>query len=313
MLNILDHISAGRRFLAAVVFAAAALSAAPGIAEAQSVIAVVNGDPITQFDLEQRTKLMQISGSKPASRQQVVDELIEEKLKLQLLRRFTIETIDTEVDNAVNNMARRTRMTPSQFLEQLSKANVSPNTLKSRIKAEIVWTQVIRGRYPSAFQISDKDIEAKLGISDGKAATGFDYTLRPILFIVPRGSPDTAIAARAREAEALRGRFQGCNEGMALARQLRDVAVRTPVTRSTADLSPQLREVLEKTEIGRLTSPEITQQGVEVYALCGKAPSSSENAPGKREVRDQLQQQNFQAQAARYLKELRSQAMIEYR
>jgi peptidyl-prolyl cis-trans isomerase SurA len=71
--------------------------------------------------------------------------------------------------------------------------------------------------------------------------------------------------------------------------------------------------VLEKTEIGRLTSPEITQQGVEVYALCAKAPSSSENAPGKREIRDQLQQQNFQAYAARYLKELRSQAMIEYK
>jgi peptidyl-prolyl cis-trans isomerase SurA len=188
-------------------------------------------------------------------------------------------------------------------------------TLKSRIKAEMVWSQVLRGRFASSFQISDKDILAKLETRnpDAKAAKGFDYTLRPILFVIPRGSEQALQEPRRREAEALRARFQSCEQGIKLARGLRDVAVRPPVVRTSADLSPQLREILEKTELGKLSAPEVTQQGIEVYALCGKKPSTAENAPGRREVREELVSAQLKVQSERYLKELRSQAMIEYK
>jgi peptidyl-prolyl cis-trans isomerase SurA len=83
--------------------------------------------------------------------------------------------------------------------------------------------------------------------------------------------------------------------------------------RSTADLPPNLRELLEKTEVGKLTAPEATQQGVEVYALCAKKQSASDNTPGKRAAREELLTAQFEAHSKRFLKELRSQAMIEYR
>jgi peptidyl-prolyl cis-trans isomerase SurA len=118
---------------------------------------------------------------------------------------------------------------------------------------------------------------------------------------------------RRREAEALRARFTDCESGVGIARSLRDVAVRASVTRSSADLAPALRELLEKTEIGKLTAPEITQQGIEVYALCGKKQSSAENAPVRRRAREELVSAQVKVQSDRYLKELRSQAMIEYR
>ena len=116
---------------------------------------------------------------------------------------------------------------------------------------------------------------------------GYDYTLRPILFVVPRGSPPAAFEARAKEAEALRGRFQSCEEGIALARGIRYVAVRQQVVKGSAELPTALRDVLAKTELGRLTAPETTPQGVEVYALCGKR--QSENAPQKRGSRRNVQ------------------------
>ncbi len=303
----------GRHLFAAATLMLAALAGMTGEAGAQ-VVTLVNGDPITNFDIEQRTRLIQISAHKNASRQEVLDELIDEKLKIQLLRRFAIESIDADVENALTNMARRARLTSQQFLDQLARANVLPGTLKSRIKADIVWSQIIRGKYQSSFQFSDRDIMAKLeSRADATKISGTDYTLRPILFIVPSGSPPAMVAARAKEAEALRARFSGCQEGILLARTLRDVAVRAPVTRSTADLPPQLRDVLEKTEIGKLSTPEVTAQGVEIYALCGKKPSTAENAPGRREVREEMASAQFQAHSKRYLKELRSQAMIEHR
>jgi peptidyl-prolyl cis-trans isomerase SurA len=308
-------LAAGRRLLAALVLAALAAATSVGPVAAQQVVVVVNGDPITAYDIEQRIKLIQISTQKTPTRQETIDELIDERLKIQLLRRFAIEGMDTDVDNAFANMARRMRMTPQQFTEQLGRSGVAPGTLKSRIKADITWSNVIRGRYQSSMQISEKEVLAKLESRnpDQKSAPSYDYTLRPILLLVPRGSPDSMRDARRKEAEALRARFQGCEEGIQLARSLRDVAVRAPVTRSSADLPPALREILEKTEIGKLTSPEVTQQGIEVYALCGKKPAASDNAIGRREVREELFSAQFQTHSKRYLKELRSQAMIEYK
>jgi peptidyl-prolyl cis-trans isomerase SurA len=131
--------------------------------------------------------------------------------------------------------------------------------------------------------------------------------------VVPRGSPDSLRESRRKDAEALRLRFANCDEGIRLARGLRDVAVRGSTTKSSADLQPALREMLDKTEVGKLTPPEVTREGIEVYAVCRKEPSSAENTPDKRKVREELVSERFQANSKRLMKELRSQAMIEHR
>ena len=91
--------------------------------------------------------------------------------------------------------------------------------------------------------------------------------------------------AKRREAENLRGRFISCNAGLALARALRDVAVREPVTRNSADLAPQLRELLGSMQVGHLTTPDVTAQGLQMFALCDKKESKTDS-PVKREVRE---------------------------
>ena len=301
-----------RRLLFGAVIAIVAALAMTGRADAQAV-AIVNGDPITAFDIEQRAKLIQLSTHQTKPRNEVLEELISEKLKVQLLKRFSIDGIDKDVDVAYGNMARRMRATPKQFSDNLEKAGVKTETLKSRIRADLVWGQIIRGKYQSTFQFSDQEVNARLKAKnrEDENAVGYDYTLRPILFVVPRGSPPAAFEARAKEAEALRSQFQGCDTGIELARGTRYVAVRTQVIKSSAELPAQLRDVLAKTEIGRLTAPEATPQGVEVYALCGKR--QSESAPAKKEVRDEMFSEAFEVVSKKYLKELRDQSMIEYR
>ena len=301
-----------RRLLFTAGIAMATTMAMAGRAEAQAV-AIVNGDPITAFDVEQRAKLIQLSTHQTKSNKEVVEELINEKIKVQLLKRFAIEGIDKDVDNAYANMARRMRATPKQFSENLEKSGIKTETLKSRIKADLIWGQIIRGKYQSAFQFSDQEVNARLKTKNrgDENTVGYDYTLRPILFVVPRGSPPAAFEARVKEAEALRARFQSCDDGIALARGTRYVAVRTQVVKSSAELPAQLRDVLAKTEIGRLTAPETTPQGVEVYALCGKR--QSESGPAKKEIRDEMFNEAFEIASKKYLKELRDQSMIEYR
>jgi peptidyl-prolyl cis-trans isomerase SurA len=115
-----------------------------------------------------------------------------------------------------------------------------------------------------------------------------------------------------REAENLRGRFVSCKSGLALARALRDVAVREPITKSSADLPEQLRVLLGKLEVGHLSTPDVTAQGLQMFALCNKKESTAES-PLKREMRDQIYSKRFEAEAKKFLEEIRKTAMIEYK
>src|SRR5688572_7553506 len=95
-----------------VALATLVMTAPP--AAAQFIAAMVNGEPVTNYDIEQRTKLVSIATQKNPTRKEVLEELIDEKLKTQLIRRYNIEGIDKDVDNALANMARRGRHTPKQ-------------------------------------------------------------------------------------------------------------------------------------------------------------------------------------------------------
>ena len=215
----------------------AVIAAAPQGAQAQGVVVVVNGDPITNFDVEQRSKLLQVSTQKAPARQDVIEELINEKLKIQLLKRYAIPDVDKDVDNAFANMARRMRQSPRDFTDGLAKSGINAETLKSRMKADIIWTQIIRGRYQASFQFTERDIQSRIDAKNPQGTTAtitasYDYTLRPILFVVPRGSPPEAFQSRAKEAESLRAQFRNCEEGIPIARSGRFVAVRPPVTKN---------------------------------------------------------------------------------
>jgi peptidyl-prolyl cis-trans isomerase SurA len=306
-----DSLMAFRRLLAATIFIFAALMAAT-TARAQQIVVIVNGEPITALDVDQRSKLAQLSTHKVPPRQEVIDELINEKLKLREAKKFGLEITASEVDTAYASMAGRMRFTADQLTQQLARSGVNASTLKARIKADIAWAQIVRGRYQASLQIGEKDI---LSAMDTKSddTVGYDYTLRPILFLVPTGSPEGFIDGRKREAEALRGRFQGCEEGIAFARALKDVAVREQVVRSSADIPAELRKVLEGIEVGRLTPPEITKFGVEMFAICAKKESSADNSPGKRQAKENLMAKRYEQRSKQYLQEIRRGAMLEYK
>ena len=54
--------------------------------------------------------------------------------------------------------------------------------------------------------------------------------------------------------------------------------------------------MLDKTPIGQLTPPEVTQQGIEMVALCGRKPTTVDT-PKKREVREKMFSEKFEAKS----------------
>jgi peptidyl-prolyl cis-trans isomerase SurA len=287
--------------------------AAGGSAWAQNVAAFVNGEPITQLDVDQRSKLLEASTRKAPSRQEVLDELINEKLEIREAKRWGIEASNEDVDQAFTGAAQRAHLTTDQFIQELNKAGVTPQTYRAKLRAQIVWPSLVRGRYQSSLEIFDKDILSEMiNKKTDEVASNFDYTLRPILFIVPSGAPPSTFEDRKREAEGLRSRFTSCDQGLSFVRGLNGVVVQNQIVRSSADVPPELRKGLDSVPVGQLTAPEITKLGVEMFAVCGKDPSKADNSPDKRQAREALLSQKFEQQSKKYLQQLRHDALIEY-
>jgi peptidyl-prolyl cis-trans isomerase SurA len=285
----------------------------PMAANAQ-VVVIANGSPITELDIQQRTKLIASSTRKNPTRQEVINDLIDDRIKIAKAKVYGLEVSDADVDSAYQGMATRQHITPEQFAQFLERAGVSPAALKARIRAELTWSQLVRGKFGPSLQVGEADIASALKARNeaNASAVGYNYTLYPIMIVVPRGAGEGVISAKRQEAENLRGRFTSCAQGLALARGLRDVAVREPVTRSSSDLPQQLRDTLNAVEVGRLTSPEMTAQGVQMFAVCGKKESTTES-PAQREAREQIFNKRYEAESKKYLDEIRKQAMIEYK
>jgi peptidyl-prolyl cis-trans isomerase SurA len=169
-------------------------------------------------------------------------------------------------------------------------------------------------RSQSTLEIYDQDIlQEMLNKKTDDESAGYDYTLRPILFVVSPGSVATVFEDRKREAEGLRNRFRGCDEGLPFARALNGVVVQPQIVRSSADLPPELRKGLDSIPVGQLTAPEVTTAGVQLFAVCAKDASKADNAAGKKAARATLFAQKFEQVSKRYLQELRRSALIEYK
>jgi peptidyl-prolyl cis-trans isomerase SurA len=289
----------------------AALLSADGPASAQNVVAMVNGEPITGHDLASRTKLFQGGNQKAPPREQVLEELINEKIKIQHGKRHDVKITDAEVERAFATMAQRSNRSAAVFIAALQQSGIDPNTLKQRLRAELTWRQVLQATAPGVFQVRDADVVAILTArGEQPQTTAVQYSLRQIVFVVAKGTPDAAKAARQKEAEGLRARFTSCEEGVQIAREYREVVIKDPVRRLSTDLAVSLQKLLAETPDGRLTPPEPTNAGFEVVAVCERKQVIAD-VSGRREFKEQILAQRLQAYEKQLIEDLKRKAIIK--
>src|ERR1700692_110628 len=162
---------------------ALALMVCASPSRAQTVAVMVNGEPITNYDIEQRSKLNFLTTHKPADRQQVINELIDEKVKIKEGKKFGVDPSISDIDQSYSAMSTRMRITPEQLTKSLESQGIRPDTLKARIRAEMVWSSLVRGRYKESLQVGEKDVNAAIQVGgDEKTTTdAFEYKRQPLV------------------------------------------------------------------------------------------------------------------------------------
>ena len=144
-------------------------AAAPG--DAMQIIAVVNGDVITNDDVSNRGKLFALSTGLPVTpevlarlRPQVLKQLVDERLRLQEVQRRKIGVSDREIADAIGEIEQRNGMPKGALNASLRGQGVAMRTLIDQVRVQLGWTRVLREELGAKAEISDADVAEQMRI-----------------------------------------------------------------------------------------------------------------------------------------------------
>lgn len=302
--------------LLAVAIVATPFSAAYAQAE-QSIAVLVNDEPITNFDITQRVRLLTVTRRQQPSealRKKVTEDLVSERIQLQAATKAGIALDDKAVDEVFGRVAKSNRMTGDQLTASLGQLGVNSSTMKEQIKARMAWRQVVQSKFRGQVSINASQVDQAISTeepSEGqKKAT--EFQLQRIRLELSDSSNQRAIAGRLVEAEQLRSRIRTCTNISDVIKPLRKASVKS-VGRRTADQVPQpTRAILLASQEGQLTPPTITSSGIELYVVCA-IRSINQNDEQRQKVRSKLLSEEYDILARRHLRDLRQEAFVEYR
>lgn len=303
-----------RNVLAGVVaiFGLGVLLTAPAAA-ATRIEVIVNDQAITNYAIDQRARLLTLTGTKGNARSQATEQLIDEALQAQEAKRANVKISDAQVDNAFAEIAQRLKLSPQNFATALSQNGVNPQTLKDRLRVQIAWGQVVSTRFRSARTVTEQDLIAQLrGKGDAAAKDTNEYLLQRVVVVIPKSGSRSAVSSAEATARQLRGRFTSCDTGLALAGEANGVVVKSAGRRLATEIPENFRKQVEETEVGHLSAPVRTGEGLEMFAVCEKDTVRSTEAAIE-EVQSEIVSEEGQIFSRQYLRNLRKDAVIERR
>jgi len=252
----------------------AIIPAAP--AAASEIKVIVDRTPITSYDIQRRAAFFKLQRRKGNLNEQAESELIDQTLRLTEARRLGIRVTDEQVDGAYNNFAKQNKMTIKQLDGIMSQSGVTKSHFKEFIRAQMSWSQALGARGRSeAGGMSEQDVVRRMLKQGGAKPTATEYMLQQVIFVVP-ASEKGRMGQRKREAEAMRARFNGCNNTREFAKGLLDVTVKDLGRKLAPELPPDWAEQIKSTKVGSATSVRETAMGVEFIGVCSSREVSDD-------------------------------------
>lgn len=153
----------------AVMVCFCALPAAVLAQDSYRIIANVNSQAITQFDLAQRVKLTMLSSriaDTPANRaqvqRQVLRQMVDERIQVDEAQRSQIRPTAGEVKERIQQIEQANGMPPGGIEQALRGAGIEMTVLSAQIEASIVWGKLVRRKVRGQIDVTDAEIDEVL-------------------------------------------------------------------------------------------------------------------------------------------------------
>ncbi|MBU4530111.1 MAG: peptidylprolyl isomerase [Hoeflea sp.] len=309
------HFSAIFRFSGFLLMAALAFSltpvAAPSAFAASEIKIVVNNQAITSVDIARRVAFLKLQRAGGNLGEKAREQLIEEALKRQEAARARALASDAEVNASFERFAASNNLSSKQLTDVLNQAGVTPKHFKNYIQIQMSWPRLVQAATGGrGGGMSTQDLVSKMLERGSDKPSTTEYILQQVIFVVPANKRSNAtLNARKREADQLRGRYQGCDSAASVIGDLRDVSLRQLGRIMQPQLPPEWKPLIEKTETGSATQTRITDRGVEFIVICS-AKTVSDDKAAEMVFRSENEGDGESEEAKKFLAEIRKRAVI---
>jgi peptidyl-prolyl cis-trans isomerase SurA len=210
----------------AAVAASAQRSAPPRVIAIDRVIAIVNDEAITQYELDDARsivlqQLKQQNVQQPATDvldKQVLERLITERALLQYAKDSGIKVDDTQVERAMQRIAEDNKLTLDGLRQALGRDGVPYVKYREDVRREIIVQRLREREVDARITVSDAEVENYLATIKAQFGGEAEYRLAHILVVVPeQASAEQIEAKRRRAAEALKNISDGADFGQVVA------------------------------------------------------------------------------------------------
>lgn len=137
----------------------------PAGQETTRIVAVVNGDVISNADVDNRARLFAVSTGLPLNqdvigrlKQQITRQLIDERLRMQEVLRLKVVISDKAIADAIKGIETRNGLPPGGLRQKLLADGVSQRTLIDQIRTQLGWGEVLRGELGDKLKVSDAEV-----------------------------------------------------------------------------------------------------------------------------------------------------------
>lgn len=267
IMGLIRHPRALRAALRAVAAAAfVSLAALPALSQNPFDAQFrVNGEPITRFDLEQRTLFLTLLNAGPDAARIAQEQLINERLQVQAAAREGITAPEEAIVAAQANFAAQGQFDRETFIIALAEQGVEENTFRDLVTAGILWRETVAARFGPRAEVTMEEIDRALAQVPSRG--GVRVLLSEI--ILPAGDPDSERASRVR-ADRLRG-LSDPAEFAGAARQFSVAPSRLQGGdidwRAIDDLPPEIGEALRAISPGQVTRPVALPNAIALFRM----------------------------------------------
>jgi len=235
--------------------------------------AIVNGEVITQTDVAQRLMLLAIADGHDlpadqveALRQQVLRNLIDEKLQIQAAKTAEITVTDKDINKTLERVAGNVKMNPAQLEDYLKARGSSIRTLRQQIEGEIAWRRLQQQKIESSINVGDEEVKAVLERLNASKGTE-EYKVGEIFI---SSAPDQMPQAMAKANQIIEQLRQGASFP-AYARQYSEASTAAVGGDlgwvRPAQLPDQLASVIRGMQAGTVSTPIQVPGGVSIIAV----------------------------------------------
>ncbi|HEY1710476.1 MAG TPA: peptidylprolyl isomerase [Rhizomicrobium sp.] len=227
------------------------------------VAAIVNGSPISDYDLRQRLALLNATSGvkaenedqRKALRSQILRQLETEKIQTQEANRKSIVIGSEDVDKYINNLIKENGLTPEKLKQVLAGSGVNMATLRSQIAVQIAWQKAVEDEFGGEVQVKPGDVDQEY--ARVRAGANKPHFLVAEIFLgVDNPEQDSKIK---EDAERIYEQIKNGAPFNTIARQFSQ----SPSAASGGDLgtvedgqlAPELNASIEKLRVGEVTPP----------------------------------------------------------